>query len=394
MTSELFGNWTLDPDVLHLNHGSFGAAPVAVLEEQQRWRDLLERNPDAFVHETYQPALDEARSRLAGFLGADPEGLAFVPNATTGMNSVLRSLEAFLGPGDEIVLTDHAYNACRNAAVVTAARSGAVVVTAEVPFPIEHAAEYTRRVLDRVGERTRLVILDAVTSPTGLVVPLDELVEALEPEVPVLVDAAHAAGMIPFDISSLGASFVTGNCHKWLCAPKGSAFLHVTEARREQIYPSVIGHGYNDGWPSTGGHLHRQFDWQGTDDPSAWFSVPSAIDTLAAMHPEGWDGIRRHNHELCLAGRDILAKALGIDPPAPDDMIGSIAALPVPDPVEPSSDIFDPLMTALRRRHGIEVPVFAWPEAPSRLIRISAHLYNSLDEYEQLAAALTEELGL
>ena len=255
--------WRLDPDVIHLNHGSFGATPAPVLEEQRRLRDAMESNPTRWFLEDYQPALDEARSKVAGFVGAEPAGLGFVNNATEGVNSVLRSLEAYLRPGDEIVVTDHEYNACRNAVAVTAARTGARVVPAAIPFPLQSAREVTDSILGMVTDRTRLLMVDAVTSPTALVFPLAEIVTALEPEVQVLVDAAHAPGMIDFDLTALGASYVTVNCHKWMCAPKGSALLYVREDRRDRIYPAVISHGYNGGWPAEGGHLHTQFDLDG-----------------------------------------------------------------------------------------------------------------------------------
>lgn len=392
MPSPLIAQWTLSDDVLHLNHGSFGAAPRAVQAEQQRHRDLLEANPDAFVHSHYQPALDYARERVAEFVGADANSLGFVNNATAGVNAIIRSLESTLGPGDEIVITNHTYNACRNAALVAAERSGGTLVTADIPFPLGIAHEIVDAVLGAVTDRTKLVVLDAVTSPTALVFPIAELTAALEPDVPVLVDAAHAPGMIPYDLDELGASYTTANCHKWMCAPKGAAFLHVRADRQEGIYPSVIGHGYNSGWPSAGRHMHRQFDWIGTDDPSAWFSVPVAIDTVAALHADGWDGVREHNRSLCLAARHMICETLGIEPPTPDELIGSIASIPVPPPQTQSGSIFDELMIALRERWQIEVPVFVWPEAPDRLLRISAHLYNSLDDYERLCEALTAEL--
>lgn len=394
MSSAASANWTLDPDVIHLNHGSFGAAPRVVLGAQQRWRNLLEANPDTFMFEQYQPALDKARIRLADFIGADPEGLGFVNNATSGINAVLRSLESGLEPGDEIVITNHTYNACRNAAVVSARRAGAHVVVASFPFPISGPEEVTEAVLGAVTNRTKIVIIDAVTSPTGLIVPASDIVAALEPDVEVLIDAAHAPGMIDFDIAEIGASYVTANCHKWMCAPKGAAFLHVREDRRDGIYSSVISHGYNGGWPSEGGHIHQQFDWIGTDDPSAWLCVPDAIDAVASLQPDGWAGVRRTNRRLCLAGRDILIDMLGIEAPAPDDMIGSIASIPLPDAPDHVERVLDPMMVTLRHKWSIEVPVFVWPQAPQRLVRISAQQYNSIDEYEHLGEALVSELGL
>ena len=344
--------------------------------------------------EQYQPALDRARRRVATFVGCDPESLGFVNNATGGVNAVLRSLEATLRPGDEIVLTNHGYNACRNAALVTAARTGARVVTASFPFPTEGSWQVLDGVMAAVTSRTRLVLIDSVTSPTALVLPISGLVAALEPDVEVLLDAAHAPGMIDFDLESLGASYVTANCHKWMCAPKGSAFLYVREDRRQRIYPAVISHGYNGAWPAEGGHLHTQFDWTGTDDPSAWLAVPDALDAVASLHSQGWEGIRRSNRELCLTGRDTLLKSLGVAPPAPDDMIGSIASIPLPDSAQPAGNIFDPLMAALRSKWNIEAMVFTWPSAPQRLLRISAQQYNRIEEFHRLAEAVQAELSV
>ncbi|WP_420622855.1 aminotransferase class V-fold PLP-dependent enzyme [Candidatus Poriferisodalis sp.] len=386
--------WLLDPGVLHLNHGSFGATPAAVLEAQQGIRERIELNPTRFFLEgEYQERLDQARRAVAHFVGADEAGLVFVTNATAGVNAVFRSLEPSLEPGDEILVTDHEYNACTNAAIVSASRAGAVVTTAAVPFPLEHEREVVDAVVAAVTERTRILLIDAVTSATGLVLPVAELVARLEPDVRVLVDAAHAPGMIDFDVSRLGASYVTANCHKWMCSAKGAAFLWVRPDRRDDVYPAVISHGYNGGWPSEGGHLHAQFDWTGTHDPSAWLTVPDALTTVEAMHPDGWPGVRNVIRERCLQGRERLVEALSIESPAPGDMIGAIASVPLPPADNSGSAIFDPLMGALRDRHGIEVPVFTWPAPPERVLRISAHLYNQQGDYDRLAEALVAELG-
>ena len=308
----------LEEGVLHLNHGSFGATPATVLEAQQRVRSRMEANPTKyFLGGEYQRELDTARGAVAGFVGGDEAGLVFVNNATTGVNAVLRSLEPVLGPGDEIVVTDHEYNACRNAAAVSASRAGARVVTAGVPFPIESSQQAADAVLAAVTARTRILLVDAVTSATGLVMPIAEIAAELEPDVRVLVDAAHAPGMIDFDVAELGASYVTANCHKWMCSAKGAGFLWVRADRRDDMYHSVISHGYNDGWPSTGGRLHAQFDWTGTEDPSAWLTVPAALDAVEAMHPEGWPGVRRSIRDLCLAGRRICSTPWGSRSPRP-----------------------------------------------------------------------------
>ena len=392
MASRLAELWQLDPAITFLNHGSFGAAPRPVLAEQQQWRDLLERNPVRFFQEEYRPALDASRAALAAFVGADPAGLAFVPNATTGVNAVLRSLEPRLLPGDEIVVTNHAYNACRNAAEVAAGHSGAAVVVADVPFPLASADEVLDPVLAVVTARTRLVMIDHVTSPTGLVWPVDRIVAALEPDVPVLVDAAHAPGMVPMALDRTGAAFTAGNCHKWLCAPKGAGFLHVRADLRDGIVPVTVSHGWNRR-PAGRSRFHALFDWTGTDEPSARLSVGAAIALVGGLASGGWPDVMAANRQLALAARDLLADALGVPPPAPDDMIGSMAALPLPDGSgQVSDDGLDPLVGVLRERWGIEVPVSSWPGPPRRLVRVSAQLYNDIGQYERLAAALAAEL--
>ncbi len=371
--------WPLDPSVTYLNHGGFGGAPEPVLEEQSRLRAEMEANPTGFLTRRLVPLVDAARRRVGDFVGADPAGLVFVSNATAGVNAVVSSLP--LRSGDQVVVTDHGYNACRNALEAAALRHGADVVVAVVPFPIESPTQVVRSVLDVVTERTVLVMIDHVTSPTALVFPVEALVAELASRgIPVLVDGAHAPGMVPVDAGGIGAAFYTGNCHKWMCAPKGAGFLWVAPDHRDRVEPGVISHGWNGEYPGET-RLHRLFDFTGTDDPTAWLSVPAAIDTMAASLPGGWPKVMDTNHRLALAARDLLADRLGIEPPAPDDMIGSMAALPLP----PGSD---DLGRELAERHRIEVPVFSWPSAPQRLIRVSAQLHNDLSQYERLAELL------
>ncbi|HEY5889945.1 MAG TPA: aminotransferase class V-fold PLP-dependent enzyme [Acidimicrobiia bacterium] len=384
--------WNLDPGVTHLNHGSFGATPVEVLAEQQRWRDLMESNPVSFMLETYQPALEDSREAIAGFVGADSGGVVLVPNATYGVNAVLRSMEDRLAPGAEIIITNHGYNACSNAVEVSARKVGAEVVTVDIPVPVRDEESIVSAILNRVSEKTALVVLDHVTSPTGLIFPVKDVVESLEPAIPVLVDGAHAPGMIPLALSSLGASFYTANCHKWMCAPKGTGFLYVAPQHREATYAAVVSHGYNDAWPGEQSHFQSQFDWTGTHDPTSWFSIGAAVSVMNSHHPDGWDGIRSSNHQLTLLGRDMLTRAVGTEVLAPESMIGSIASISISPLDGTSSDIFDPLMIELRHKWAIEVPVFTWPDRNHRLIRISAQQYNNSHDYERLAEALVAEL--
>lgn len=391
--SPLAAHWDLDPDVVFLNHGSFGACPRVVLAEQQRLRRELEAEPVRFLHRELEARLDAARAELAAFVGAEPDDLAFVPNATTGVNTVLRSLS--FAPGDELLVTDHEYNACRNVLDFVATRSGACVVVVPLPFPIDGPRVVVERVLAAVTERTRLLLVDHVTSPTGLVLPVAELVAALHARgVDTLVDGAHAPGMLPLDLRSLGAAYYTGNCHKWLCTPKGSALLHVRADRQERVRPLVLSHGANSRRTDRS-RFRLEFDFPGTHDPTPYLCVPAALQFLAGLLPGGIAAVQHHNHELAVAGRDLLCRTLGIAPPAPASMLGSLAAVPLPqggdELVGPLG--LDPLQHALFERHRIEVPVMRWATPKLRLLRISPQVHQSLAQHQYLASALAEELG-
>jgi isopenicillin-N epimerase len=391
--AQLRAHWTLDPAIAFLNHGSFGACPRPVLAEQDRLRACLEREPVQFLVHELEPLLDEARREVAAFVGADPDDLAFVRNATSGVSAVLLSLD--LRPGDELLTTDQSYNACRNALDHAAARTGARVVTVRAPFPVSGPDEIEQAILDEVSPHTRLALLDHVTSPTGLILPIAALVERLgERGVDTLVDGAHAPGMLPLDVAAIGAAYYTGNFHKWVCAPKGAAMLHVRRDRQAGLHPAVVSHGYNSRRPRS--RFLEEFDWTGTDDPTPWLCVPAALRFMGGLLPGGWDEVRARNRDLALAARRLLCDALAASPPAPDEMIGSLASVPLPDgaagPVSSAVPV-DPLQAALYERHRIEVPVAPWPAPPGRVIRISAQLYNDIGQYERLAAALREELG-
>jgi isopenicillin-N epimerase len=394
MSSSLASHWTLDPEIDFLNHGSFGACPRAVLDVQSELRARLEREPVRFMARELEAELDAARSALAPFVGADPADLAFVPNATTGVNCVLRSLD--LQPGDELLVTDHAYAACRNALDAVAAATGARAAVVAVPFPLADAGEIQDAVLGAVTPRTRLALLDHVTSPTGIVFPIVDLVAALAHRgVETLVDGAHAPGMVPVHLASLGAAYYAANCHKWSCAPKGAGFLWVRRDRQATVRPLVTSHGATTARADRS-RFRLEFDWLGTDDPTAYLAIPAALRTLGDMVPGGWPEVRRRNHDLAVAARRRLCDALGIPLPCPDDLIGSLAAVPLPpgDPGDPPLLFWtDPLQAVLFERHRIEVPIFRWPAPPRRLVRVSCQLYNSLDQYERLAGVLQQVLA-
>jgi isopenicillin-N epimerase len=369
----------LDPAVCFLNHGSFGAATAELLDAQDALRRRIEREPVDFLARQLPGLLDGARGRVAAFLGARSEELAFVRNATTGVNAVLGSLE--LRPGDELLTTDHRYQAVRNAMERVARRAGARVVEAAVPFPLQGEDEIVDAVAAAFSERTRLLVVDWITSPTALILPVQRLVElARSRGVPVLVDGAHAPGQVAVDLARLGADFFTGNLHKWLCAPRGSAVLAVAPEWVSRIHHPVTSHGYGAG-------LHGELDWVGSDDPSPWLCAPLALDLHEAL---GGAALREANHRLVAEGRQVLAEALGVDLPHPDDptLYGSMATVPLPGgfgPATPAAAL--ELNRRLFALHRVEVPAICWG---GRLwVRISGFAaYNRPSDYARLAEAL------
>jgi isopenicillin-N epimerase len=389
-------HWILEEGITFLNHGSFGACPREVLAEQVRLRGEMEAEPVRFLWREIEDRLDTARRELADFLGADPADLAFVSNATTAVNAVVRSLD--FHAGDELLTTDHGYNACQNVLADVARRSGAKVVIAQVPFPITGPEQVEEAVFDAVTDRTRLVLLDHVTSPTALVFPVERMARELEKRnIPVLIDGAHAPGMLPLSLSSLGASYYTGNLHKWVCAPKGAAFLYVRRDRQAKIHPATLSHGYNT--PREGrSRFHDEFDWQGTLDVTAWLSVPAAIRFCRSLLPGGIAEVMQRNHELAIAARELLSERLSLVKPAPDELLGCMATLPLPEGLAQSRagvsraviERFDPLQTWLFNERKIEVPMVTWGDPPQRWFRVSAHLHNDIADYERLASALLE----
>lgn len=380
--------WSLDRQITFLNHGSFGACPLAVLAQQQRLRTQMELDPVRFFTQDFEPLLDAARDKLADFVGANPQDLVFVPNATTGVNTVLRSLH--FHPGDEILTTDHAYNACQNALNVVSERQQVQIVRAPVPFPVESPEQITAAVMARVSPRTKLALLDHATSQTGLIFPIKKLItELTKLGIDTLVDGAQAPGMVEVNLSELGPTYYTGNCHKWLLSPKGAGFLYVRPERQEWIRPITISNGTNS--PRTDkSKFHLEFDWTGTDDPTAYLSVPSAINLINHHLENGWPELRQKNHQLAVKGRKIICEKLNLTIPCPDEMMGAMAAIPLPHP-EHHQGVkipFYQLQNALYNHYQIQVPIFYfWPNQ-QWILRISAQLYNTEDQYEKLAQAL------
>jgi isopenicillin-N epimerase len=410
MNRDLARYWALDPDVTFLTHGTYGAAPWPVLNAQSEWRARMEREPVRFMNHVLEPALDAARARLGAFIGAHADDIAFVPNATTGVNTVLRSMEPTFEPGDEILTTDHDYNACINAIRYVCGRAGAQPVVAKVPFPPRDADEVVAAILSAVTPRTKLVVVSHVTSPTALVLPIARIVAALtERGIDTLVDGAHAPGMLPLNLDALNAAYYTGNAHKWLCAPKGAGFLHVRRDRQGGIRPLVISHGTNSPRRERS-RFRLEFDWLGTLDSSAYLSIPAALEFMGTLLPGGWPEVQRRNHETVMAARRVLQAAVDLrQDAAPQDLIGSMATIEVPTDLAPAPITaspegapdetwpLDPLFDWLFSEHRIDAPVYAWPHTPAegasarrRLLRVSAQVYNEPADYERLARVLTE----
>lgn len=380
-------HWSLDEGVAFLNHGSFGATPRSVLAVQAELRARLEREPVAFFERFLPEALAESRHEVARWVNADPAGLVFVPNASTGVATTLANVE--LAEGDELLVTDHAYGACHNAFLYSAERAGVRLVVARFPFPGTTADAIVDGITEAISDRTRLALIDHVTSPTGVVLPLERVLNVLASRgVDVVVDGAHAPGMVPVDITALaaaGMTYYTANGHKWPCAPKGAAFLWVREDRREGFHPLTISHGLTQPLADGTTRFRAEHDWTGTDDPTAYLGFATAIEHVGRMMPGGWPAIRERNRELALAMRDRLAAAFDTPAPTTDDLIGSLAAMPLPPTLRPGVCAAE-LHAELYDVHRVQVPVYDWGDR--RILRVAPHLHTDMADLERLLEAL------
>jgi isopenicillin-N epimerase len=377
--------WTLDPGVTFLNHGSFGACPRSVLDYQTELRARMEHEPVKFFATDYDALLAGAIEESAAFVGADSAGYAFVPNATLGVNTLLRN--AVLEPGDEILVTDHGYEAATLAAEEIAAERGATVRVARLPVPVAGPQEVLGAIVEAATPSTRLALIDHVTSATALILPVAEIATALaERGVETIVDGAHAPGMVPLDIDALGCAGYTGNWHKWVCAPKGSAFVWMNQPWRDRARPLVVSHG--------AGHVRQgqtpfraRFDWTGTADPTAYLTVPFAIQEVGGMLPGGWPEVTDRNRSAAHSMRATVEAVSGLEATGPGSMVGSMAAFtigpPVPDPFAAASKLF-----AGFSKHGVEVGVSAVRASKRLQVRLSAHLHTDESMVEPFLAAL------
>ena len=381
--------WLLDENAYYLNHGAFGACPSAILEKQQQYRSLMENHPIRFMIRELDELLYNSKHKLATFMGAREKDIAFVTNATQGVNTVLKSLT--FQPGDEILITNHIYPACRNTVNFIAKKTGVKIVEARIDFPVISEDYILEQLMYYVTPNTKIALIDHITSPTGIIFPINEIVAELEKKgVDTLVDGAHALGNIYLKLEEIGAAYYTGNCHKWLCAPKGSAFLHVRSDRKKLIDPLVTSLSAGDDKT-----FEQKFYWTGTHDPSPFICISDAIDYMGSLLPGGWEELMHHNQSLAVEARKMICNRRSIPLPSPDHLLASMAAFPIKDtnnPVAPGFTAIDELQDKLFKNYNIEVPVNYWPAAPKRMIRISCQLYNTMKQYEVLMDAL-EELG-
>jgi len=380
--------WSLDPTIVHLNHGSFGGCPYAVTLTATAWRARLEAAPMKFMVLDWQTELDRARASLAAFVRAPAERLVFVPSSTTGVAIAVNSVE--LGAGDDIVTTDQAYRACMNQLERLAAARGATITVVAIPLPFD-AGALIDAVARAITPRTRLALFDHITSPTALVLPIERLVAlATARGIPVIVDGAHAPGQLALDVAAIGATWYAGNCHKWLCGPKASGFLVVADD--VAVRPVVTSHGASPAY-GPANRLHAEIDWSGTHDPTPHLTVPSAIATVA-VEGGGWPAIYARNHALACELRRRIIDGLGAGlgtrvaaPLAPDGALACMAAILIQLPAGTTPLA---LQTQLLR-DGWEIPIVDFVHGP--LLRVSAHLYNHAGEAAPLVAKL-HELGV
>ncbi len=381
MRASLKDQFLLDPDVVFLNHGSFGACPRPVFEAYQRWQLQLERQPVEFLGRRITALLADARAQLAAYLGATADEVVYFPNPTTAANMVIRCLP--LGPGDEVLATDHEYGAMDRAWRFQARSAGFAYVRRPVPLPVTTPAAFVEHFLAGVTERTRVIFISHISSPTALIFPIAEICRrAHAAGLLTMIDGAHAPGQIPLDLHALDVDLYLGAAHKWLCAPKGSAFLYARPAVQPRLMPLVVSWGYESEAPS-GSQFVDYHEWQGTRDVAAYLATAAAI-RFQAEHD--WAAVRAECHALVRQARERLAALTGIAPICPDspEWYAQMAAVPLP-PVDCAA-----LKARLYDSYRIEVPVFRWNNQP--LVRVSCQAYNTLADVEALVSAIQMSL--
>jgi isopenicillin-N epimerase len=387
--AELFN---IEKDYIALNHGSFGACTKEVLEHHFTLQRRMESLTTRFFTLELRPLLIESLKTLAEFVHASPGNLVFVRNATTAAHSVLNSF--IWEKGDEIVATNLLYEACRYQLEYLVQAKGVILRLAQLPFPLETEEQVVSEIMSKVSRRTKLVCVDHVTSETAAVLPVARICRELKAtNIPVFVDGAHAPGMLPLNLEEMAPDFYTGNCHKWLCAPKGSAFLYVNPERHKDMIPSVISFFFRKGITPQEQFFYSFF-WSGTAiDYLSCSMVKFAVEFLEKSVTGGWQGIMTHNRKLVRIGREIIRDILKLDQYTPDNMTGSMVTFKLnskseKDPVT----LVDKLCLQLLYDYKIEAFISRLYQTEERILRISAHLYNKESDYLRLAESLKKLL--
>ena len=380
-------DFLLDPDVVYLNHGSFGACPADVFTEYLRLHRRLEEQPVRFLQRERPHLLESARASLAGFVGADPADVAFVSNPTFAVNEIARSLD--LGPGDEVLTTNHEYGACRNVWQYVAERTGCTIVEAQLPMTFEAVGDCIDAIFAAASARTRVLFVSHVSSPTALTFPIAELcARGREHGLVTIVDGAHGPGQFELDVDRIGADFYVGACHKWLCSPKGASFLVARSEAQALLEPLVVGWGWGRHKKfDLGSPFLDQHEWLGTHDPAAVLSVPAAIEF---QRRHDWPAVRADCHDRAVRVLELADAVGGVDRIHDDDRFVQMAILELDESFLPSASV-DEIQHRLLAEWQIEVPVTAWVDEGGRtrrLVRVSIQAYNSDRDIDRLADAL------
>ena len=391
--SALASRFSLDPDIVYLNHGSFGACPRSVLDAQSHYRTAIEADAMRFYIDEIWPQIDRSRDALGELINADPIDLVFVSNATSAVANVIANIE--LAPGDEVLVTRFEYPACINNLRRACERSGATLVVADLPWDPIDEDSVADAIMSKVSDRTRLALFSLITSATAVRLPVDRLIGELEAKgVETLLDAAHGPGCVPIDIGAWRPTYCTGNAHKWLCSAKGCAFLYVQKDKQDGFRPVILSNDAYDIESALGrtsrSAFNHEFDYMGTDDRTPMLVVADAIGTLGSFFEGGIDELMRQNRAMCLEARDLLCNALGTKPPVPDSMLGPLAVIDIPAPGMEARALYRRLLDEYR----IESMIVRNPGGDTPMIRVSPQVYNSIEQYQYCADAIRAIIGL
>lgn len=389
----LAAQFMLDPEIVYLNHGSFGACPRSVIEAQQAHRDRVEADAMRFYIYDLWPEVDRSREALGTLINADPADLVFVSNATSAVATVIANID--LNTGDEVIVNRFEYPACINNLRRACERAGAKLIIVDLPWnPIDEDS-VVDAIMSKVNDRTKLVMFSLITSATAVRLPVERLIRELSAKgVETLLDAAHGPGCVPMDVMAWNPTYCTGNAHKWLCAPKGCAFLYVQRELQSGFRPLVLSNDAYDLEPaierSKRSAFNHEFDYMGTDDRTAIMTVADSIGVLGSFFEGGIDELMRRNRALCLQARDLLCDAFGTEPTVPDSMLGPLAVIDIPAPGMSPRELRERLMSEYR----IESMIVPNPSGNMPMIRVSPQVYNSIEQYQHTSDAIRSIVGI